>query len=242
VKYPTVPILHRDEHFLVVDKPSGIATTSPTGRDCLVELVRALDPSAPKMHPTSRLDAEVSGVLVFARTDRAIEHALAARRAHAYRRLYVAVSARTPPEAEGRWDFPIGVDPKDARRRVVDTRSPDAKPSATNFRIVAHTDQGAFLALAPETGRTHQLRVHASHANAPFVGDIHYGGPKRIVAPNGRITTVSRVMLHCARVALPALGSVGLTFVSALPDDFARAVAAIGVDPADALESALSRA
>lgn len=223
-------ILFEDRDLLVVDKPSGIATTSPTGRDCLAWEAREFDRVSPKMHPTSRLDAEVSGVLVFARTERGIAHALAARAEHAYRRFYLALANRVPEPDSGRWDEPIGVHPKDARRRIVDLHSVDAKPSATRYRIASRSERGVLLALRPETGRTHQLRVHASHHGAPFVGDVPYGGDKRLVAPNGRITTVARVMLHCARVELPALGGAPYRFVSPLPDDFVRAAASLGLE------------
>lgn len=233
-------ILHQDRDFLVVDKPSGIATTSPTGRDCLVELVRAFDPRSPKMHPTSRLDAEVSGVLVFATSERGIAHALGARAAHAYRRLYVAIASRLPEPDEGRWDFPIGVDPKDARRRVVDTVSSSAKPSSTRYRVVGSATAYAFLALFPETGRTHQLRVHSAHAGAPLLGDVHYGGAKRVVAANGRVSAASRVMLHCARVALPELDGRALRFESPLPEDLILAARAAGIDPDEAMRRALA--
>ena len=61
-------IVYEDEHILVIDKPAGIATTSPDGRNCLTWLVARLDPRAPHTHPSSRLDRDVTGVVIFART------------------------------------------------------------------------------------------------------------------------------------------------------------------------------
>jgi 23S rRNA-/tRNA-specific pseudouridylate synthase len=223
-----VTVLHRDGDFLVVAKPSGLATTSPNGRDCLVEAVLDLDPRADKHHPTSRLDAEVSGVVVFARTVRGIERALAARRHHRYERLYLALVALAPAEPAGVWDGPIDVDPRDARRRRVH-EGPTSKPSRTRFEVVARTELGALLALHPETGRTHQLRVHASHAGYALLGDVHYGGARRLVAPDGRVLSFPRVMLHCARVVLPN-GDGSLRFVAPLPDDFAASMTRLGID------------
>ena len=69
----SIAIVHRDAELLVVNKPSGLPTTSPDGGDCLVARVHELDPDAPRLHPTSRLDAEVSGLVTFARTARATE-------------------------------------------------------------------------------------------------------------------------------------------------------------------------
>jgi 23S rRNA pseudouridine955/2504/2580 synthase/23S rRNA pseudouridine1911/1915/1917 synthase len=60
-----------------------------------------------------------------------------------------------------------------------------------------------LLALAPFTGRTHQLRVHASHAGAPLLGDRVYGGPVRLTRPNGSVLPLSRIALHAARVVVP---------------------------------------
>src|SRR6185437_8095413 len=58
--------------------------------------------------------------------------------------------------------------------------------------------------LAPVTGRTHQLRVHAGHARAPLLGDRVYGGPTRLTLPSGRVLALDRIALHAARVTLPA--------------------------------------
>ena len=61
-------VVYRDDDLLVVEKPSGIPTTAPGAQSSLVQAVKRLDPSAPRLHPTSRLDAEVSGLVTFART------------------------------------------------------------------------------------------------------------------------------------------------------------------------------
>jgi len=239
----SVPVLHRTRDFLVVDKPSGIPTTSPTGRDCLVEAVQGLAPGSRVMHPTSRLDAEVTGVLVFAITERGIAHAIEARKHHAYKRLYLALSARIPSTTSGVWDVPIGIDPRDARKRIAArgaSDAQDAKDSMTRFRVVASTEHGGLLALVPETGRTHQLRVHASDAGCPLYGDSQYGGDKRVVGKDGRVTAVRRVMLHCTRVALPSIDGESIHVVSELPPDFVATSTAIGVDPRASADDALA--
>jgi 23S rRNA pseudouridine955/2504/2580 synthase/23S rRNA pseudouridine1911/1915/1917 synthase len=72
-----------------------------------------------------------------------------------------------------------------------------------------------MLAVVPETGRTHQIRVHASHAGAPLVGDVVYGGPNRIVTASGAVVAVRRIGLHAAWVEVPACA--GLWRVDAPP-------------------------
>src|SRR4051794_20154428 len=111
-------VVHRDDDLLVIDKPSGLATTSPDGENCLASWARAHDPDAPRMHASSRLDAEVTGLVTFARTTRAIQQLTAARAAGRYRRFYLGLARQPPEPPDGEWRFPIGRDPRDPRRRV----------------------------------------------------------------------------------------------------------------------------
>jgi tRNA pseudouridine32 synthase/23S rRNA pseudouridine746 synthase len=111
-------VVHADDDLLIVDKPSGLPTTSPDGENCLASWARAYDPSAPRMHPSSRLDAEVTGLVTFARTSLAISQLTAARASGQYKRFYVGLAQRPPEPLEGDWRFPIGRDPRDPRRRV----------------------------------------------------------------------------------------------------------------------------
>ena len=243
-----VVIVHRDEERLVVLKPPGLATTRPDEGPCLVRAVQRLDPDAPKLHATSRLDAEVSGLVTFARTAAGNERLLRARRDHSYRRRYLALGVlgpgQNPLPAEGRWDWAIGVDPRDKRRRRADAPdAPRAKASATRFSVeralATSGPEGAatllLLRLEPETGRTHQLRVHAAAAGAPLLGDVHYGGARRLTLPDGRVHALRRVALHCARLELPGLAGAPPLQVSApLPAALLAALLACGGDEDDA--------
>jgi 23S rRNA-/tRNA-specific pseudouridylate synthase len=74
-----VPVVYRDEHLLVLNKPVGIATTAPDAGPCLFVLAKELDPKAAQLHPLSRLDTQVSGLVTFARTERANLWAMEAR-------------------------------------------------------------------------------------------------------------------------------------------------------------------
>lgn len=199
-----VSVLYRDADLLVLDKPTGIATTSPTGRDCLMELAHRLDPDAERLHPSSRLDAPVTGVVVIARSARAIRHLLEARRTERYHRLYVALSTHAPSPPTGEWHSAIGIDPQRPQLRIV---TEGGRQASTSYRAYAQTPLGCLLELKPHTGRTHQLRVHAAHAGVPLLGDTDYGGARRVVLADGQVLSAARVMLHCAAVTIPRLSA-----------------------------------
>jgi 23S rRNA-/tRNA-specific pseudouridylate synthase len=199
-------IVYRDAHLLVLDKPVGIATTAPDGGESLFALARALDPDAPALHPLSRLDTQVSGLTTFARTELANRVALEARQQGSLRRAYLGITGTAPQPEAGDWQYAIGIDPRDAKHRralPADATGANVKAAHTRYRICAVA--GALLALDlwPLTGRTHQLRVHASAAGSPLLGDVAYGGKKRLTLANGRILTAGRVMLHCAAFRMP---------------------------------------
>jgi len=235
-------ILARDEHLLVVDKPPGLATTSPDGGDCLAARVRALDPHAEKCHPSSRLDADVSGVVVFARTSRAIQGLLAARERGRYARRYVALGPTPAPSCalassdDATWSWSIAIDPRDPRKRraldegVSGERAQDAE---THAHVLARSGAGLSLRLEPVTGRTHQLRVHAARAGLPLLGDVAYGGARRLVTGDGAVIACPRVALHCLVVVLPGPGGELVAFRSELPGDLASMAESLGLPAID---------
>ena len=167
-----------------------------------------------------RLDRETSGVTVFARTKAAAAALAEAFRAGAAEKTYLALCARAPAPPHGRIDAPLGKDPARAGLRRVDPRG---DPSATTYRTLRSTPSAALVEARPETGRTHQIRVHLAELGAPLLGDARYGGPRRV----GEVA-VPRVMLHARRLALrhPATGAL-LAFEAPVPEDFAAAERAL---------------
>ena len=219
-------VVHRDEHLIIVNKPPTIATTAPDDGPSLFALVKVLDPRAPQLHPLSRLDTQVSGLVSFARTKHANEVALRARREHKLRRRYLGLCTLPPDPERGDWDARIAIHLNDVKRRralTEDERGVGVKEARTSYESFASAAPLHALHLWPQTGRTHQLRVHASHAGCPLFGDVASGGQKRATMPNGRVLTAARVMLHCAYVRLPDPSSSDgeLTFELEPPDDLA---------------------
>lgn len=218
-----VPILFDRDGLVACLKPAGIPTVPDEGgaAHALVALV-AKKIGARDLRVTSRLDREVSGVVIFARDAGAERRLKSARARGAYRRRYVAL-ARASAAESGRWTWPIGRG-RDARHRAVD--GPEAKDAETRFRVVARAGDVALLALDPITGRTHQIRVHASHAAMPLLGDRDYGGQTRITLSDGRVLAIARIALHCARVAV-----AGVEASAPIPKELADLWSALGGAP-----------
>ena len=210
-------VIWERDGLLACAKPAGIPTV-PDHRGASHSLValaaQSVGRKANELFVTSRLDREVSGVVVFAMSPEAEERLRRAREHGQYARRYVAIASGTESldDADHVWDVPIGAG-KDPLHRAASGQG--AKAARTHFAIVARAGSFAMLAVEPQTGRTHQIRVHASHAGAPLVGDRDYGGPSRVTLPSGGIVALSRIALHAARVTVP--GSAGDVLVAAAP-------------------------
>jgi len=217
-------LLYADADLVAVDKPAGVPAqpTLTSDRGTLPDLVAALLGAPVTL--VHRLDRETSGVTVLARTP-----AAAAALAEAFRiggpvKTYLALCARAPSPKEGRVDAPLGKDPARAGLRRVD---PSGDAAATGYRTLREGAGAALVEARPETGRTHQIRVHLAHLGAPLLGDARYGGPRRV----GEVA-VPRVMLHAQRLELahPSTGA-RLALEAPVPEDFAAAEAALVAVP-----------
>lgn len=220
-------VLHAETELIVVNKPAGLVSVPDHhGHDSLQARVAAfcklpLD----RVHPTSRLDRGVSGVVVFALAKSARDAFANARAEENYARLYLAIAEHAPTPEHATWTWPIGRHPKDPRKRSVNGKDP--AHATTSYRVAARAAHGVLLELRPGTGRTHQLRVHAAHAGCALDGDDSYGGRTRITSERGDVLTLTRVALHAARVELPWKGRT-LTFEAPFPDAMRTLWTALG--------------
>lgn len=207
---PTTPsgaerptILARRGGIVAAYKPAGVPTI-PDQRgasDTLLAFVaRETGRREPSdVHTSSRLDTEVSGVVLLALDEAARRVLKTAREQGEYQRHYIALSTVSPTPAQGLCDAPIGRASDPRKRRI---GGPEAVPAATRYRTAAVTPHGAMIAAEPQTGRTHQIRVHLSHCGAPLIGDPVYGGKRSIVLPTGAVREIRRIALHAAWVRL----------------------------------------
>ncbi|MES2712926.1 MAG: RNA pseudouridine synthase [Pseudomonadota bacterium] len=169
-------VLYQDAAVIIIDKPAGVAVSRgreglPSVEDWLEELRRG------KRHlpqPAHRLDAETAGCLALGRTKPAMAALGALFAGRAVEKTYWAVVVGGPQAAAGMIDAPLlKVSSKAAGwRMVVDPRG---QPALTRWRVLGRGEGLAWLELTPETGRTHQLRVHCTTQGFPILGDAMYG-------------------------------------------------------------------
>jgi 23S rRNA-/tRNA-specific pseudouridylate synthase len=226
-------VLNLVDDLVAVDKPAGVPTIadhsgSANALATLTAQVLGIKPA--RLVPTSRLDRDVSGVVVFALTSAAAMRLVRARASGGYLRQYVAIAAHAPDPERGIWDRPIGRGPS-ARRRAVEGK--DAVTASTMYCVYGRSMRGeALLACAPMTGRTHQIRVHAAHAAAALLGDRAYGGPVRLTVASGRVIELRRIALHAFRVVVPDSRGDRLTAMAPVPPELLDLWVALGGDPA----------
>ncbi len=201
----TIDVLSEHEGVWAVEKPAALPTEpDKAGSECvLLQLAERVGVEQSRLVPISRLDVGVSGVLLVT-ADAASRQALLEQRARGtLRRRYVALACGVPTPESGQWREALG---RGARgQRVVDGRFSQAAHS--QYRVVATAQPVArdrpltsLLALSPITGRTHQLRVHASAHGAPLLGDRRYRGPSRMTDADGSVRSFTQVQLHAALV------------------------------------------
>lgn len=216
-------ILYEDEHLLLVNKPSGLVVHPAPGHfngtlvNALLFHCKDLKGIGGRERPglVHRLDKDTSGVLVIAKSDFVHRHLSNQFRLHTINRVYVAVVQGVMKKHRGVIDLAIGRDKKDRKKHSPRTMKP--KRSITNFMVIKRFNEATFLELRPETGRTHQLRVHLSHSGHPVAGDKVYGGRGHSMI--GRVK-VERLMLHAKKLGYThPVTNEYMEFEAPLPDE-----------------------
>lgn len=180
-------VLAADDEFVVVEKSSGLLSVpglGPQNADCLIARVCRRFPTARIVH---RLDQHTSGVLVLA-LDAASHRALSRQfELREVGKRYIAVVGGVMVADEGVIDIPIRKDMERKSRQLVDWEQ--GKPSRTRWSVLERGGDRTTIALVPETGRSHQLRLHLATIGHPILGDSIYAPPELVAA-------APRLMLH----------------------------------------------
>lgn len=208
-----LPIIFEDDDVLVINKPAGILThaqgkftTEPSVATFIRQ--RVADMTGERAGIVHRLDRATSGVLVCAKHPRALSSLQKQFAARSVKKTYVAIVKGHLKQKEAIIDMPIERNPRaPATFRV----GANGKPAVTHYKVLAESPTASLVELRPQTGRTHQLRVHLAHIGHPIIGDPLYA--------DGRFG--DRMYLHAFQleVTLP-FGTEPTTFEAPLPPEF----------------------
>jgi len=214
-------ILYEDDDLLVVDKPAGL-TVHPAPGHTSHTLVNALLAHFPHLADIGdwlrpgivhRLDKDTSGLMLVAKTSKAQANLIGQFKSHSVTKAYMAlVRGHLTPE-NGIIEAAIGRDPRHRQRMAVVAGGREA---STEYQVIKYIGDYTLLEVRPETGRTHQIRVHLGAIGFPVVGDKIYG----VKSP-----FLSRQFLHACRLgfSLPSTGEY-IEFKSELPEDLEQAL------------------
>jgi 23S rRNA pseudouridine1911/1915/1917 synthase len=212
-------IVYEDDDVIVIDKPAGLVVHPAAGHDSGT-LVNALLGYIPEWEGIGgevrpgivhRLDKDTSGLIVAAKNDRALQFLQDQFKARTIKKMYLALVEGVLEPREGIIDAPIGRSKTDRKKMAV-TR--DGRSARTRYRVrqIYRQPDLTLVEAYPETGRTHQIRVHFAWLKHPLVGDEVYGRQRPSVL-------LDRHFLHAASLTLTLPNGETHTFISKLPDD-----------------------
>jgi len=221
----SLKIIYEDTDLLVIDKPAGLAvhpapgTPSHTLVNAILHYLPGIAADADSLRPgiVHRLDKDTSGLILVAKNRVAQAYLSDQFKSRTVSKSYlVLVKGKLTPE-KGIIEADIGRDPHHRQRMAVVA---DGREARTDYRVVKYYGNYTLLEIKPETGRTHQIRVHLSAIGFPVVGDAIYG----FKTPH-----LSRQFLHAhkLRFKLPSTGEF-VEFESPLPEDLEQALTEIG--------------
>lgn len=210
-----LPVVWEDEDLLVVNKPAGMTAHASSFLPDTPTVAGALAFSRGTdfiFHPVSRLDKGTTGLMVIAKSG--YIHDLLRRQLHtdAFRREYRGVCLGVPDPPQGTVDLPIGRAEGSAIARQI---RPDGDSAMTHYETLETRNSLSLLRLVPETGRTHQLRLHMAALGCPLAGDWLYGKEDPTLIPRPALHSYALELVH------PVTGEV-LHLTAPLPEDMVR--------------------
>lgn len=208
-------IVAEDGRYLALDKPSGLASHGGSGISLgAIEQMRQLRPNL-AIELVHRLDRDTSGILLFAKKRSALLAAQTAMREGSARKRYLALLVGRMPQARLRIDAALEKSVLQGGERMVRV-DPGGKASRSEFRLLEQRGDYAFVEVLIDTGRTHQIRVHAAHAGLPVAGDPKYGD----AAANRALRELglTRLFLHAAELGFKSAEGLAFDFSAPLAD------------------------
>lgn len=213
-------VIYEDKRLLVVDKPSGIAVHGGSGvSHGVIELLRHARPDLRDLSLVHRLDRETSGCLVLAKRRSALRELHEKFREGIVEKNYLALVAGDWQLGDRLIDRRLLVTNRQGGERYV-VVSADGKPARTRVRLSRTFGRFSLVQCVPQTGRTHQIRVHLQSEGFPIAGDERYGDPD--VNAEVRRLGLSRLFLHAQSIAFPDEHGNEMHFSAPLADDLER--------------------
>ena len=221
-------ILYRDADIAAIDKPAGMVV-HPAAGNAHGTLVNALLAHFPQVASVGgenragivhRLDKETSGVILVALSEAARLHLMAQFAARSVRKRYLALVDGAPSTLSGVINAPIGRDPAQRKRMAILPANRGGREAISHFQVLERFAQHALLEVLPQTGRTHQIRVHLAFIGCPIVGDAVYGRRKPTLK-------LGRHFLHAESILFRNLAGEQVRVQAPLPPELARTLAAL---------------
>lgn len=216
IKIPDInlPVIYEDDNVLVVDKPTGVISHARGkffDEPSVASFVRQkTGQKGERSGIVHRLDRATSGVMITAKNQETLSMLQKQFSQRKTKKTYMAVIKGEMPTPEGVIDMPIGRNPKvPATFHVTES----GKNALTHYKTIKSNGVYTLLELSPETGRTHQLRVHLTELKHPIVGDVLYHGEES-----------DRLLLHAASLEITIPGGDRAIFTAPLPKEFEEAL------------------
>lgn len=206
-----LPIIYEDDDVLVINKPIGVLSHSKGAYNPEATVATFMEP---KLHDLDgerggivhRLDRATSGVMICAKNQAAMMWLQVQFSSRKVQKSYVAVITGTLDPKEAIIDMPIARNIKHPKTFHVNA---NGKSAITKYKVVKYDGKHSLVELEPQTGRTHQLRVHLNHQKHPIVGDTFYDGELH-----------KRMLLHAHTLTITLPNNKRQTFVAEIPNDF----------------------
>lgn len=190
-------VIYEDNHIIIVNKSSSeIVQGDKTGDTPLSEILKDYlkekyqKPGNVFLGVVHRLDRPVSGLVVFAKTSKALSRLNEMFRTNDVHKTYWALVQNLPPQPEGELVHWMVRNEKQNKSYAYDTQRPDSKKAILSYKVIAHSQNYHLLEVTLKTGRHHQIRCQLAKMGCPIKGDLKYGSPRS--NPDGSICLHSR--------------------------------------------------